>query len=304
MTEPHPVWWRLQDLKGKFDYAAVDLTDYHAVEAVVQSVKPDVIFHCAAYGGMPHEKDSKIIYDINFYGTMNLLNACKKVGFSCFVNTGSSSEYGMKAIPMREDLSLEPLSDYAVAKVAATHYCLKEALFNTLPVYTVRPFSVYGDYELHSRLIPTVILSMLAGKTVELSAPYYVRDFIYIDDMIDLFMAVVTKKPTSHFVFNACSGVQSIVGDVVRIVQEYTRSGSQVQWAAVQARPWEPTHWQGDGALSHELLGWKAQYTLTQGLARSIEWFHVHAHLYGYDFSATAQTLTIQQPQGTYAGSN
>lgn len=201
LVQPHDSLWRIKDIVPQLQVLYIGLTEFAAVSAIVQTIKPDLIFHLASFGGMPDQTDQRAIFDVNFYGTLNLLNACKKVGFECFVNTGSSSEYGKKDIPMAENLVLEPISDYAVSKAASTQLCLKEALFNKLPVYTVRPFSVYGDAELHSRLIPTIALSMLRNEPLQLSNPKLVRDFIYIDDMIAALHAVAEKKAISPFYF-------------------------------------------------------------------------------------------------------
>ncbi len=296
-VQPEDTLWRLQEILEKLHILNIELTDYAAITRVVQAIKPDIIYHLASFGGMPDQSNQKAIFDINFTATVNLFNACKKVGFECFINTGSSSEYGKKNIPMSENLVLEPVSDYAVSKAASTQFCLKEALFNKLPAYTIRPFSVYGDAELFSRLIPTVILSMLGHKTLQLSNPKLVRDFIYIDDMVGALRTVAEKKPQNNFIFNAGSGVQSTIQDVVDAAQACWPTEVNIQWGAHTPRPWEPTSWVADITLSKQILGWSPKFSLTTGIEKTIIWFNNNLHLYQERFKTHGQTTNANRNQ-------
>ena len=96
------------------------MLDYEKLKCVISSIKPDIIYHTATYGGRPNQKDTIGIMQTNLIGTINLIKACKKSSFDIFVNTGSSSEYGIKEKNMHEDDFLEPVNDYGVSKSAAT----------------------------------------------------------------------------------------------------------------------------------------------------------------------------------------
>ena len=280
IVEQNSDMWRIHDLIPQITMHEIDLADFSKITSAVYAIKPDVIFHLASYGGMPYQIDHDITFDVNFNGTVNLLKACKKIGFSCFIKTGSSSEYGIKNTAMSEDHALEPVTDYAVSKAAATHYCLKEALFNKLPVYTVRPFSVYGEYEMASRLIPTILLNTLQNKNINLSSPHFVRDFIYIDDIVQMYLDIVEKTPTEQYVFNAGSGIQSEIRDVVSATQSLWPQTLKATWGISEERPWEPKHWQASIKKSEEILGWKPQNTLREGLRKSLKWFEKNQGLY------------------------
>ena len=130
ITERNSDLWRVQDIIEHVEIFEISLIEYEKIQSLILSIKPEVIFHLASYGGLPFQQDQKQIYAVNFYGTMNLFDACKEVGFDCFINTGSSSEYGIKNAEMREDDVLEPVSDYGVSKAASTNFCLKAALFD------------------------------------------------------------------------------------------------------------------------------------------------------------------------------
>lgn len=314
LVEKNSNLWRLSDIINTLIIHEIDLADFDAVRTLVHTVKPSTIFHLAAYGGMCTQLNQKLIYDVNFYGTINLVNACKEVGFECFINTGSSSEYGMQEVPMHEELVLEPISDYGVAKAAATQFCLKEALFNKLPIYTIRPFSVYGDYEMPSRLIPTIMVNALEGKSIQLSSPHFVRDYIYIKDMVGLYMAVangrerdIVKEPETpismpyppmpcvKYVFNGGTGVQSSIQDVITTVQELVGKPLDITWGASTPRPWEPKAWRGDITRAHNVLGWQPAYNLHDGLQASLAWFNNNLRMYTNERSHDVAQTPRQQ---------
>lgn len=297
LVEKNSNLWRLSDISNALVIHEIDLSDSESVRTLIQAFKPATIFHLAAYGGMCTQLNQKQIYDINFYGTINLLNACKEVGFECFINTGSSSEYGMQDSPMSETMALEPVSDYAVAKAAATQFCLKEALFHKLPIYTIRPFSVYGDYEMPSRLIPTIMTNALQQKSIHLSSPHFVRDYIYIDDMIALYRTVADTLPTQAHIFNGGTGIQSSINDVITAVQDLLPQPLSVIWGASTPRPWEPTHWQADITRSKNILNWQPAYNLHDGLKATMTWFSHHLEFYGEIIPATSNQALSHIPQ-------
>jgi nucleoside-diphosphate-sugar epimerase len=295
LIEKNSDLWRLQPALNNLTLHEITLTDHTGIRHLIQSIKPTHIFHLASFGGMPHQNDQQTIYDVNFYGTINLFNACKEIGFECFINTGSSSEYGIQDQPMHERMLLEPVSDYGVAKAAATQFCLKEALFNKLPVYTIRPFSVYGDYEMPTRLIPTVLVNALQGTPINLSSPYSVRDFIYIEDLIELYCAVAQKPPHTMYVLNGGTGMQSTIHDVVDTVEKLIGKKLIINWGSSTPRPWEPRSWRADSTQTQTHTGWTPLYTLQEGLSNSLIWIAQHiAHYTRKDTHDTTQSAYRQ----------
>ncbi len=280
LVEKNSDLWRLQDVLEHINFIDADLTNYEQLSNQIKIIKPDVIFHLAAFGGLPNQLNQKLIFDVNFYGTVNLLNACKQVGFDCFINTGSSSEYGIKDQQMHESDVLNPVSDYGVAKAAATQFCLKEALFNKLPVYTVRPFAVYGDYEMPGRLIPSILVNALQNNQINLSSPDFVRDFIYVKDFVDFCVLLASVKPEQQYVFNAGTGVQSSIKYVIKTVQAITGRPLDICWGASVPRPWEPKIWQADINKASKFLDWTPKFLLKDGLTESLKWFGKNISLY------------------------
>ena len=119
----------------------VALDDAWAVRAAVSSIQPRWIFHLAVHGAYPGQTDLAEMVRTNIQGTMNLVEACVAEGFDAFVNTGSSSEYGVKDHAPSENSWLEPNSHYAVTKASATRYCRYTAQQHKVPLTTLRLYS-------------------------------------------------------------------------------------------------------------------------------------------------------------------
>lgn len=275
--------WRIDDLlKDVADYS-VDLRDLVSVEQTVDNIKPSVIFHLATYGGFASQNNIAEIVDSNLMGTINLVNACAKVGFECFVNTGSSSEYGTKHEPMKEHDLLEPVGTYGVSKAATTLYCRSVAIEKNLPIITHRLFSPYGPWDDPKRLIPYLISSFLRGKNPNLSVPTSVRDFVYIDDVIEAYMKIANKPSNKSLIYNIGSGEQYTIGQIVELLADITGHNVTPTWRAVNKQRPEPEVWLADIDNAKRYLDWSPKTTLRSGLEKTVDWFRTNLDLYRYD---------------------
>ncbi|MTI85042.1 MAG: NAD(P)-dependent oxidoreductase [Firmicutes bacterium] len=272
--------WRIKDLLVHITDHRVDLRDACTVERAVAQIRPDIIYHLATYGGFASQKDTPAVIESNFLGTINLLNACEKIGFDYFINTGSSSEYGLKSEPMEEGDMLEPVGDYGVSKAAASLYCQSRALEKSLPVITLRLFSPYGPWDDPRRLIPYVIKSLFRGESPKLSTPDSVRDYIYIDDVLDIFLKVIKIPKPEGKIFNVGSGVQHSIGEVVSMLTEIIGDGIKPMWGRVNSQRPEPVTWVADINKAQKELGWVPSTSLGNGLSKTVEWFKNNLQLY------------------------
>lgn len=273
--------WRLTDLQKKITVHEGDILS-SALPRILADASPTVIFHLASFGAMPQEKDVDRIFDVNVGGITNLLSHLPK-SVELFVNTGSSSEYGIKDMPMDEDMTPEPVNDYGVAKASATLYALKVAATSAFPIVTLRLFSPFGPYEQKTRFIPHVISSMLHNEQLELSSPSFVRDFVYIDDVVAAYLSCVTQENTvAGHIINIGSGKQHSLGDVVDAVSGLLGELPRVSWDEnrKQGRQVEPKIWQADITKAKKLLDWKPAHTLKLGLKKTIDWMKEHTELY------------------------
>jgi len=265
--------WRLNGLQDRFEIHRVDITDAENVKAAVREIRPDIIYHLATYGAYARQKDEKSAMETNVWGTVNLLNACASVGFERFVNVSSSSEYGIKDKPMREDDVLEPNGIYGVTKATATLYCQYMAHNKGLPITMFRVFAAYGYYEEPSRLIPSLIVPCLKNESPKLSSPDSVRDFIFVEDVIEALKRSTEVPGACGEIMNLGTGKQHTVKEAAEIVRELTGCKKEPHWNAVEKTGEEPKKWVADMTKTERILKWKPKHSLESGLKKTAQWF-------------------------------
>jgi nucleoside-diphosphate-sugar epimerase len=266
---------RLIDLEKKLNIHVCDLQSDN-LQNVINKIKPNIVFHLAAAGASPNKQENiHSLIDANVQGLANLIDAVKKHDVDLFVNTGSSSEYGIKSLPMQEIDVLAPINDYGVSKAAATLYAQRIAKVEGFPIITLRLFSPYGYYDAKERLISYVIEQAVKNEPISLSSKNHVRDFIYIEDVINAYFAAEKIKVTPGDIINIGSGQQCSVYDIVKHIIALTNSNSEIEWGSMpkQTRQVEPTVWQADITKAKRVLSWQPQYSLQEGLQRTISYF-------------------------------
>lgn len=267
---------RVSGVKNKFITHIVDLNNWNQVLELVNKIKPDWIFHLAVYGAYSTQADWQQMISTNIMGTANLLEACVKRGFECFVNTGSSSEYGCKEYAPREDTLPEPNSYYSVTKNSATMYCQYVAETNQCYVPTLRLYSVYGSFEEDSRLIPTIIRKGLEGKYPPLVSPDIARDFIYIDDVVDAYINVAeakTKNASFGAIYNIGTGMQTTIGDVVQIAKETFSINYEPEWGSMENKAWDTKCWRADSSLYQKTFNINKFVSFNDGFNKFVDWY-------------------------------
>lgn len=273
--------WRIKEVLKNLNLCHVDLEDKNGLERVIAKIKPDIIFHCACFGGYPFQSDSEKIFSVNFIGTVNLLNACLKSGFECFINTGSSSEYGIKVHSMKESDIVEPVTDYGIFKASATLFCQGVAKRENLPVVTLRLFSPFGYLEDQRRLIPDVMISFLNKKTVKISSPNSVRDFIFVEDVMEAYLKTVENSVAiSGEIINISGGKQYSVKEVVKKIADIWNEKTGIEWFSYANKRTEPIRWQGDISKAEKKIGWLPRHSLDEGLKITAAWFEKNIELY------------------------
>ncbi len=281
LTRNKALNWRLRDIASQIEIYEADILSSH-LETIVNKIHPNYIFHLAAYGVLPAESDPLKMADINIKGTMNFIQALKKNPFELFINTGTSVEYGIKNKKMHESDILEPINDYGITKAAATLFCQKEGKRNNLPIITFRLFTPFGYFEDKKRLIPSAILSALKNEPINVSVPTSVRDFIFVQDIVEAYLKAIHQSFVPGEIINIGSGKQRTIKDVVTMILAITGSKSSVHWGAVkpQARFIEPKKWEADTFKLKTSLHWRPKYPLQKGLEKTVAWFQQNKELY------------------------
>ena len=264
--------WRLAGIESQCTMRRADLLDLLAVRRVVAACRPHVVFHLAAHGAYAFQQDRAAILATNLLGTANLLQALEYSDYRALVNVGSSSEYGHKAEPMCPADRLEPRTDYAVSKAAATMLCQAEALKGR-PVTTVRVFSAYGPWEDARRLVPSVVESCRRGEPPQVTAGWQPRDFIYVDDVVELLIAAADCPAAMGNILHAGSGTHATVRDMVETIVAVVGQGHfSARYGAISMRDGEPALWQADLKETIALTGWQPRHDLRQGVEKTVAW--------------------------------
>ena len=266
--------WRIQDIYADIFLHEADLKDETSLDKVIKQIHPEWIFHLATSGAYSWQTDIACMVQTNILGTINLVEACIRSGFESFINTGSSSEYGFKKIAPDETERLEPNSHYAVTKASASLFCRYIAQSRNIPVYTLRLYSVYGQYEDPKRLMPSLIREGLKGKLPPLVDPATSRDYVYIDDVVDAYLlAVITPNQEIGAIYNIGSGNQSTLSEIVRLAINTLGVKLEPDWNTMPQRLWDTTTWVANIQRAVSELKWHPRVNLEQGFTRMVQWY-------------------------------
>ena len=201
----------------KIDVFAGDIRDPNGVRKAMQGM--DMVFHLAALIAIPfsyHSPDSYV--DTNIKGTLNVLQAARDTGCNRVLITSTSEVYGTaQYVPIDEQHPFQGQSPYSATKIGADR--IAESFyrsFNT-PVTIVRPFNTYGPRQSARAVIPTIITQLLAGSTeIKLGSIHPTRDFNYVKDTVDGFIAIAETQATIGEEINIASQQEISIGQLAR----------------------------------------------------------------------------------------
>ena len=273
ILQPTTDAWRLADVNDVHEIIG-DIANSEDVERAFALARPDWIFHLAAHGAYSFQTNVVAMAQSNVLGIATVLAAAERHGCTVFINTGTSSEYGDRDHAPREDEPPLPNSDYAATKAAATWLC-QRARTRGVPVTTLRLYSAYGPFEEERRLLPTLVRAALAGTWPPLAAATVVRDYIYIDDVIDAYIAAAST-PNRSPIYNVASGVQTSLTQIVTCAADVFSVSASPVWGGYPNRAWDTRVWVGDATLIRSELGWQATTALSDGMARMGDWLTAH----------------------------
>jgi nucleoside-diphosphate-sugar epimerase len=228
------------------------------------------VFHAAGavmQGGQ--SAGARDIAEVNLLGTISLLDELRARKPSACVLVGDAFEYGPATGQVSEHFACAPTTFDGVAKLGATLYAQQLAGDDGLPVVIVRCFSVYGVGDSPRRLVPQVVDRALDGRPILLTRPHIVRDYVYVDDVVDLFVAVAPVAGRVRGVIVNCgSGTALTLAEIVETARRVTGSSADAQWGALEASAHDEMHPIADPSYALEALGWSARTSFADGLRR------------------------------------
>jgi len=268
---------RIQDIKELITLHYSCLEDFESLRKSVKVINPKKIIHLAAHVDVRQSPAiiGKMI-DTNIKGTSNLLQALEEIDYDCFINTGSAEEYGNNQVPFHEDQKPNPISPYSITKVASTMLCQMLFKYHGFPIVTLRPFLTYGPAQKCNMLIPLLISKTLREEPLEMTKGEQTREFNYVDDIVDGLVRASVCPAAIGQVINLGSGQDYNVRAVVEMILRAMGSTVKPKFGVLDYRPGEPFRYYCDNKKAREILHWKPQIDLEEGLNRTIAWYRQH----------------------------
>lgn len=249
-----------------------DITNFIALKKALGVAEFEYVVNCGGY--VDHtlfSNGGRSILNMHFIGVINLVELLNRNVLKCFINIGSSDEYGNVAAPQTEMQREEPISPYSLGKLASTHFLQMLHRTENYPVTILRLFLTYGPGQGANRFIPKIISGCLKGGTFPVSKGEQLRDFCFIDDVINAIFLVFNSSKSFGEVINIASGNPVTIKSVVENIQNIIRGGSP-EFGGILYRPGENMRLYADIIKANNLLNWKPKVTLNDGLLRTIQW--------------------------------
>lgn len=240
----------------------------------------DTVFHLAALIAIPHSYVAAQSYvETNVLGTLNVLEAARDNNIRRMVHTSTSEVYGTAlTVPIAEPHPLQGQSPYSATKIGADMLAESFARSHDLPVVTLRPFNTFGPRQSERAVIPTVLRQALDPKAtaIRVGDLTTIRDFTFVEDTATAFLALgAAQKPDFGRAYNAGTGHSVTIGEIVRLICDLTHCAKPVEHEAHRMRPAksEVRELLADARLLTRTTGWAPQFSLEDGLAKTVAWW-------------------------------
>ena len=267
----HAVSRRPGSLPLGATFVQADLRQPDEAAAVVRSIRPRLLFHCAMMAGHPNTGQERLeALQTSVLGTAALAEAAAECGTQRFVFTGSFLVYRRQQGALPETSPMEPHTFRGAAKAGAALWLQQFARSCAFPAVELRIFSVYGPGEPQRRFIPTLLRAAAAGSPMPL-LPGPSHDFVHVDDVVTAALAAADTPLPPGAVFNIAGGRSWRNEEVVEAAARALGRPIQVDRNAYPPSPADASSWLADISAAAAGLGWKPAYTLEDGLRQTYE---------------------------------
>jgi nucleoside-diphosphate-sugar epimerase len=255
-----------------------DLTDAESLRAAARACAPEVVFNLAAYGTTYDQKDDERALRVNVDGAWNLWRALE--GAECrLVHAGTCGEYGAARGQVTEEHVCRPTWFYPATKNAGVVLLSTLASQRGREVVTLRPFGPYGAADYSNRVVPSVILSLIRGEEVRVTAGEQLRDYAHVDDHVRAFLlAAVRPLARNGAIYNVGSGevitLRHLIETIARAVSPDALD--LVRFGALPYRDTEVWEMCCDITAARRELGYAPRVALGEGVAATVAWYRAH----------------------------
>ncbi len=283
-------WGWLEDLpQDIMEHVEVFAGDVRDPNGVLEAMKGcDAVFHLAALIAIPFSYHSPDTYvDTNIKGTLNVLQAARKLDLDRVLVTSTSEVYGTaQYVPIDENHPYQGQSPYSATKIGADR--LAESFYRSfdLPVTIVRPFNTYGPRQSARAVIPTIITQLLAGKEeIELGSLTPTRDFNYVKDTANGFIEIYRSSKAIGEEINIATQQEISIGELAEELIRQINPNARIVCDEVRLRPEksEVNRLLGSNEKILRLTDWQPRYTFAEGLAETIDFLRNNIDRYKTD---------------------
>ncbi len=267
-------------IKDELEIVLGDVRDFNCIKNAMRDC--DIVYHLASLIAIPYSYISPNSYvDTNIKGTLNVLQAARELKVQKLIHTSTSETYGSaNFVPITEDHPLVAQSPYAATKIGADQLALSYLKSFELPLCILRPFNTYGPRQSSRAVIPTIITQIASGQNlIKLGSLTPTRDFNYVSDTCDAFIAVAESENVIGKVINCASNFEISIGDTVDLISKIMNKKIQVVSDEERLRPKdsEVNRLFGSNKLLKSITDWEPKYSgidgFERGLEKTIEWF-------------------------------
>ena len=280
-------WGWLEQIKDlqAIEVLSGDIRDPHYCLEITKGV--DVIFHLAALIAIPYSYVAPSSYvETNITGTLNICQAALQNGCEKIIHTSTSEVYGSALyVPIDEKHPIQPQSPYSASKIGADNMAM--SFFNAfnLPLTIARPFNTYGPRQSARAIIPTIISQIASGsKVIQVGDLTPTRDFNYVEDTCRGFVEIAKSDQTIGEIVNIGSNFEISIKDTFELIKKLMNSDVQFEIDPQRIRPQksEVSRLWCDNSKIEQLTGFKPQFSIESGLAKTIERFTEPSNLNHY----------------------
>jgi UDP-glucose 4-epimerase len=268
------------ELQDSHKYIA-DLRDEKSIGIVVKSIQPHFVIHLAAKTEVALSFDNyREVSEVNYIGTVVLAEACRKFcpNLKLFVMASTMETYGLHESEGAFDENTEqrPMAPYSVAKLACEKYLAYMSYAYNFPYTILRQTNTYGRTDNDFFIMERIITQMLWDDELNLGEPTPVRNFIYIDDLIDLYVTLLEKyEIAQNEVF--CVGPDNglTIEELAEKIASIMSWEGKIHWNhrkdGLGKLPGEIYYLNSSGAKAKTLLGWEPKISLDEGIKKTID---------------------------------
>lgn len=275
------------NIKRKLKICRGDIRDLDFIKRETKNY--DVIIHLAALIGIPYSYFSPRSYlDTNVIGTLNILQAARENKTSRVIITSTSEVYGSaKKIPITEEHPLQGQSPYSASKIAADQMAISFYNSYNLPVVILRPFNTFGPRQSERAIIPSTIRQIIDSKdnSITLGNTFPTRDFNYVEDICDGFIAALNKKNIFGKIFNLGTGNEISIKKLVLLISSLMNRKIIIKKGFERTRPInsEVNRLCASNKKAIQDLKWKPKFSGNSGfkkaLIKTINWHEKQNYL-------------------------